>query len=165
MGEIEFVQKMVQTTREYRDRVLKTIIESGLEDLSFRPSTGMSSMGWLLTHQAAVYDFSLNMLIKGQSAAKPELLQSHIPGTSGVRPHPRLDPGPESCGPRRLRATPEGLGRTLPQGRMEPLRPWLLRVGLGNRRPHLTRGDGALLVQRSGVLGLRLGVGVQVCRR
>ena len=40
-------------------------------------------MGWLLTHQAVVYDFSLNMLIKGQPAAKPELLQSHIPGTSG----------------------------------------------------------------------------------
>lgn len=83
MGEIEFIRHMVQTTRDYRERVLKTITESGLEDLSFRPSTGMSSMGWLLTHQAGVYDFSLNMLVKGQPATKPELLMSHTPGTSG----------------------------------------------------------------------------------
>lgn len=83
MGEIESIRRMVQTTREYRNRALEEIAECGLQDLSFRPSTGMSSLGWLLTHQAAVYDFSLNILIKGQSPLKPDLFQSHTPGTSG----------------------------------------------------------------------------------
>jgi len=83
MGDVEFVEQIIQTTREYRDRALKAIEESGLSDLSFRPSTGMSSLGWLLAHQAAVYDFSLNSLLLGQSPSRPDLFQKYIPGTSG----------------------------------------------------------------------------------
>lgn len=43
----------------------------------------MSSFGWLLAHQAAVYDYSLNVLIKGGSPKSPGLFTKHTPGTDG----------------------------------------------------------------------------------
>ncbi len=83
MGETDFLRQMIQTTREYRDRVLKEIDDSGLIDLSFRPSTGMSSLGWLLAHQGAVYDFSLNVLLLDRPPSRPELFKEYVPGTTG----------------------------------------------------------------------------------
>ncbi|TFG95707.1 DinB family protein, partial [Candidatus Thorarchaeota archaeon] len=47
------------------------------------PTTGMSSLGWVLAHQAAVFDFSLNMLIKGGPPKDPTLFGLYTPGTSG----------------------------------------------------------------------------------
>jgi hypothetical protein len=43
----------------------------------------MSSLGWVLAHQAAVYDFSLNMLIKNGPPKNPVLFGLYTPGTSG----------------------------------------------------------------------------------
>jgi hypothetical protein len=40
-------------------------------------------LGWLIAHQAAVYDFSLNHLLKLGSPIRPELFKAHLPGTSG----------------------------------------------------------------------------------
>jgi hypothetical protein len=37
----------------------------------------MSAIGWLLAHQAAVYDFVLNMLIRGNHPKNPDLFYSY----------------------------------------------------------------------------------------
>jgi len=37
----------------------------------------MSAMGWLLAHQAAVYDFVLNMLIRGNPPKNPDFFYSY----------------------------------------------------------------------------------------
>ncbi|MHA1906583.1 MAG: DinB family protein [Candidatus Thorarchaeota archaeon] len=76
------IKQLVKTTREWRERALNDILNSG-KTLSYRPSTGMSSLGWLIAHQAAVYDFSLNHLLKSGSPINPELFKAHLPGTSG----------------------------------------------------------------------------------
>ena len=43
----------------------------------------MASLGWVLAHQASVYDFSLNMLIKAGSPKRPDLFKLYTPGTAG----------------------------------------------------------------------------------
>ena len=77
------IHQLAKTTRQWRERALKGIFEIGQTDLSYRPSTGMSSLGWLIAHQAAVYDFSLNHLLLSQPPIKPELFKAHLPGTTG----------------------------------------------------------------------------------
>jgi hypothetical protein len=37
----------------------------------------MSSIGWILVHQAAAYDWTLNMLIKGNPPKNPDLFYSY----------------------------------------------------------------------------------------
>ena len=83
MSELNMVKSLVKTTREWRERVLNLVLECDGLDLSYKPSTGMSSAGWLLAHQAAVYDFSLNILIRNSPPANPTLFQLYIPGTAG----------------------------------------------------------------------------------
>ncbi len=83
MGEKELIKQLAKTTRQWRERALKDIFESGQTDLSFRPSTGMSSIGWLIAHQAAVYDFSLNILLQKKPPINPDLFKAHLPGTTG----------------------------------------------------------------------------------
>ena len=72
-----------KVTRRWRAMEMKLLSEMGCADLSFRPCTGMSSLGWVLAHQAAVYDFSLNMLIRQSKPKNPKLFALYAPGTSG----------------------------------------------------------------------------------
>ncbi len=81
--EIEMIQEMAQAVRIWRDRALNQNKQVGLADLSYRPESGMSSLGWLLAHQGAVYDFSLNVLIQQESPSNPPLFKKHLPGTTG----------------------------------------------------------------------------------
>ncbi|MHA2067036.1 MAG: DinB family protein [Candidatus Thorarchaeota archaeon] len=74
---------MAKRTRIWRERAIKDFQEYRRNDLGYRPVSGMSSFGWLLAHQAAVYDYSLNVLILGESPKKPELFRKHTPGTDG----------------------------------------------------------------------------------
>ena len=83
MGELDFIRDSVSSTRKWRDLILEKLEKEGLTDLSYRPRTGMSSLGWLLAHQAAVYDFSLNILILQNPPLNPELFKKFIPGTMG----------------------------------------------------------------------------------
>lgn len=83
MEEKRMIKQMALTTRKWRDRILQEIEDTGRMDLAYRPSTGMSSLGWLIAHQAAVYDFSLNRLIQSASPLNPKLFKDHLPGTSG----------------------------------------------------------------------------------
>ena len=83
MGEIELIQQLAKTTRQWRERALKGIFDSGQSNLSYRPASGMSSVGWLLAHQAAVYDFSLNHLLQNKPPIDPEMFKAHLPGTTG----------------------------------------------------------------------------------
>ncbi len=82
-NECKLIREMVKSTREWRDRTLEGIEKDGFTDLSYRPRTGMSSLGWLIGHQGAAYDFSLNVLILEGSSSRPETLKKYIPGTSG----------------------------------------------------------------------------------
>ncbi len=83
MSEIEMIRHLARTTRKWRERALKGIMDAGQSDLAYRPSTGMSSLGWLIAHQAAVYDFSLNHLIQSSPPLRPDLFKAHLPGTKG----------------------------------------------------------------------------------
>jgi hypothetical protein len=80
---IELMRSMTQRIRIWRERAIKGYKKLNSDDLSYRPDSGMSSFGWLLSHQAAVYDYSLNVLIKGESPKNPELFRAHTPGTDG----------------------------------------------------------------------------------
>jgi uncharacterized damage-inducible protein DinB len=80
---IELMRSMAQRTRIWRERAIKGYQKLYSDDLSYRPDSGMSSFGWLLAHQAAVYDYSLNVLIKGGSPKNPDLFKTHTPGTDG----------------------------------------------------------------------------------
>ena len=79
---VEFVKSMFFFTRTLRERAFRGLQKNGCNDLSFRPSTGMSSIGWLLAHQAAVYDFVLNMLIRGNPPKNPDFFDSYSGGNS-----------------------------------------------------------------------------------
>ena len=83
MGDLDFIKESARSARKWRDMNLEKMNEEGLTDLSYRPRTGMSSLGWILAHQGAVYDFSLNVLILRGQASNPNLFKKHIPGTSG----------------------------------------------------------------------------------
>ena len=62
MSDNQDIQLAAKSVRVWRDMEIKLLSEAGCDDLSFRPQTGMSSYGWVLAHQAAIYDFSVNML-------------------------------------------------------------------------------------------------------
>ena len=79
----ELFKGLAKHTRNWRDRILQQTFEAGCTDLSFRPSTGMSSLGWLIAHQAAVFDFSLSVLIQNEEPKNSDLFRKYIPGTSG----------------------------------------------------------------------------------
>ncbi len=73
MDVADFVKSLVAFTRAWRERALRDLQQQGCSDLSYRPRSGMSSTGWLLAHQAAAYDYTLNMLIKGNPPKRPDL--------------------------------------------------------------------------------------------
>lgn len=83
MDVVEFAHSMAKRTRIWRERAIEGYRRLGQENLGYRPDSGMSSFGWLLAHQAAVYDYSLNCLILGLSPKDPEIFSSHTPGTDG----------------------------------------------------------------------------------
>ncbi len=83
MDGIQDILLAVKSVRTWRDMEIRLLSESGCDDLSYRPRTGMSSYGWVLAHQAAIYDFSLNMLIKQGPPQYPELFKLYSPGTAG----------------------------------------------------------------------------------
>jgi uncharacterized damage-inducible protein DinB len=83
MNDFELAKLAAASTRKWRDMEIRLLKEAECDDLSFRPRTGMSSLGWVLAHQAAVYDFSLNMLIKAGPPKNPKLFELYTPGTSG----------------------------------------------------------------------------------
>jgi len=73
----DLVKSLVTTTRAWRERILRDLQEVGCSDLSYRPHSGMSSLGWLLAHQGAAYDYTLNMLIKGKHSKMQELFYKY----------------------------------------------------------------------------------------
>jgi hypothetical protein len=77
MSLVDFVKSMVESTRTLRERAFQSLQENGCNDLSYRPSTGISALGWLLAHQAVVYDFVLNMLIRGNPPKNPDFFYSY----------------------------------------------------------------------------------------
>ena len=83
MSDIDFVRSGLKASRTWRNLILSRCKDIGLEDLSYRPRTGMSAFGWILAHQAAVFDFSLNVLIKKQDLANKQLFDLYRPGTDG----------------------------------------------------------------------------------
>lgn len=72
-----FVTSLAAATRAWRERVIDELQERGFTDLSYRPCTGMSAFGWLLAHQGAAYDYTLNMLIKGQPPKNPDMFYQY----------------------------------------------------------------------------------------
>jgi hypothetical protein len=84
--EIEFVKDTVNRVRAWREQEISKMTVSGLIDLSYRPRSEMSSLGWVLAHQAAIYDFTLNFVIKGLKKGHLGFVityKNYIPGTSG----------------------------------------------------------------------------------
>ncbi|MFW9845659.1 MAG: DinB family protein [Candidatus Thorarchaeota archaeon] len=79
----ELVQSMAKRTRLWRERAIEGYQRYDPDGLGYRPSSGTASFGWLLAHQAAVYDYSLNVLIKSGSPKNPEMFGKHTPGTDG----------------------------------------------------------------------------------
>ncbi|MFW9919604.1 MAG: DinB family protein [Candidatus Thorarchaeota archaeon] len=77
MSSVDFIKSIAKFTRVLRERALQRLQDNGCTDLSYRPATGMSSIGWLLVHQAVVYDFVLNILIKGTDLKYPELFDMY----------------------------------------------------------------------------------------
>jgi len=77
MNIADFAKSLAASTRAWRERSLQSLLENGCEDLSYRPETGMSTFGWLLAHQAAAYDYTLNMLIKEGEPRNPNLFYSY----------------------------------------------------------------------------------------
>ena len=73
----DVIRSLAKATRSWRERVVDDLIERGCNNLSYRPCTGMSAFGWLLAHQGAAYDYTLNMLIKGGSPKHPDLFYSY----------------------------------------------------------------------------------------
>ncbi|MHA2209868.1 MAG: hypothetical protein ACXABV_11900, partial [Candidatus Thorarchaeota archaeon] len=65
MNIADLVKSLAASTRAWREYALSSLQEEGCTDLSFRPKSGMSSLGWVLAHQGAAYDYALNMLLKG----------------------------------------------------------------------------------------------------
>ena len=66
-----FVTSLATATRAWRERTIAELQDLGCTDLSYRPCTGMSAYGWLLAHQGAAYDYTVNMLIKQQPPKNP----------------------------------------------------------------------------------------------
>ncbi len=72
-----------KSVRKWREMEIRLLTDAGCTDLAFRPPNGMSSFGWVLAHQAAIYDYTVNMLIEQGQPMNPELFKLYQPGTSG----------------------------------------------------------------------------------
>lgn len=86
MTEAEFMIDTVDRVRAWREEEISKMTVAGLIDLSYRPKSEMSSLGWVLAHQAAVYDFTLNFVIRGLKKGHSNFVktfENHLPGTSG----------------------------------------------------------------------------------
>ena len=83
MSDIENNKLAAKSVRKWRDMEIRLLSEAGCDELSYRPQNGMSSFGWILAHQAAIYDFSVNMLIEQGTPMNPEMFELYRPGTSG----------------------------------------------------------------------------------
>jgi uncharacterized damage-inducible protein DinB len=83
MSNIQDLVLAAEAVRKWRGTEIQRLQKVGCTDLAYRPKTGMSSLGWVLAHQAAVYDYSLNMLIKQGVSKRPDLFKIYTPGTSG----------------------------------------------------------------------------------
>jgi hypothetical protein len=83
MSDIRNFQLAAKSVRQWREMELKLLKEAGCDDFSYRPKTGMSSLGWILAHQAAIYDFSINMLIEQGPPMNSKMFELYRPGTSG----------------------------------------------------------------------------------
>ncbi|MFW9926634.1 MAG: DinB family protein [Candidatus Thorarchaeota archaeon] len=83
MSDIQDIQLAAKSVRKWRDMEIHLLSKAGCDDLSYRPRNGMSAFGWILAHQAAIYDFSVNMLIEQGSPMNPEMFKLYQPGTSG----------------------------------------------------------------------------------
>jgi uncharacterized damage-inducible protein DinB len=79
----DFFELSAKSVRKWREMEMSRLNEAKCNDLSYRPGTGMSSLGWVLAHQAAVYDYTLNVLIKQGSAKNTRLFGLYTPGTRG----------------------------------------------------------------------------------
>lgn len=83
MSDLLNFELAAKSVRKWREMEIKLLTEAGCDDFCFRPSSGMSSFGWLLAHQAAIYDFSVNMLIEQGPPMNPEMFELYRPGTAG----------------------------------------------------------------------------------
>ncbi len=72
-----------KSVRKWREMEIRLLTDAGCTDLAFHPPNGMSSFGWVLAHQAAIYDYTVNMLIEQGQPMNPELFKLYQPGTSG----------------------------------------------------------------------------------
>ncbi len=77
------LKTLADVTRKWRDNIVECLKDASCRDLGYRPSTFMSSFGWIIGHQATAYDFTLNVLILGTKPRDPELFEKYRPGTSG----------------------------------------------------------------------------------
>ncbi len=123
MSEVDFIKTAAICAREWRDRVSGELAESGCTDLSYQPKSGMSSIGWVLAHQAAVLDFTLNGLIKRGSPKNPRMGNAYAPGTSGAwdgtsleEIHEYYDSGEYEFLEWVGKATPDDLARVIQEG-------------------------------------------------
>jgi hypothetical protein len=73
MDATDLIKSLAAATRAWRERAFRNLQDEGCNDLSYRPRSGMSSVGWILAHQAAAYDYTLNMLIKDNPPKNPDL--------------------------------------------------------------------------------------------
>ena len=83
MTEKLLIKDAIRHLDSWRRAELSQIAASGLTDLSYRPRSGMSSLGWVLAHQVSVFDFTLNGVIKRTTLMYPDLFRSYKPGTNG----------------------------------------------------------------------------------
>ena len=123
MSEVGFIKTTALCARKWRDRVLGELTESGCIDLLYRPKSGMSSMGWVLAHQAVVLDFTLNGLIKKSSLKNARMGNAYAPGTSGAwdgtslkEIHDYYDSGEYEFLEWVGKATPDDLARVIQEG-------------------------------------------------
>ncbi|MBD3406083.1 MAG: hypothetical protein GF411_08165 [Candidatus Lokiarchaeota archaeon] len=78
-----FIKLIAAETKTWRDMELTLMEKEGWIDLSYRPRNNMSSLGWVLAHQAMVLDYTLNTLILGDKPVNPEIFSKYRPGTDG----------------------------------------------------------------------------------
>ena len=83
MSNNQDIQLAVNSVRKWREMEINLLTKVGCDDLSFRPQNGMSSYGWVLAHQAAIYDYTINMLIEQGPPMFPEFFKLYQPGTAG----------------------------------------------------------------------------------
>jgi hypothetical protein len=73
MNVADLVKSLAASTRTWREYAVLSLQQEGCTDLSYRPKSGMSAFGWILALQGAAYDYTLNMLVKGNPPRHPDL--------------------------------------------------------------------------------------------